>query len=117
MGFDSYGLDYQRFRAVAKDFSIYSFLYLHEISPLKRCNSTPMVGLILLFFLDDFSYYWFHRLNHEVRLFWAGHVNHHSSEYMNFGTALRQGIGERYHKYFFWLWIALLGFDPLMILR
>ncbi len=98
-----------------KVFAFIAFWYLHEISPLKDVIQRQWWAWILLFFLDDFSYYWFHRLNHEVRLFWAGHVNHHSSEYLNFGTALRQGIGERYHKYFFWLWIAFLGFDPLMI--
>ena len=32
-----------------------------------------------LFFLDDFTYYWFHRISHECRLWWAAHVNHHSS--------------------------------------
>jgi sterol desaturase/sphingolipid hydroxylase (fatty acid hydroxylase superfamily) len=48
----------------------------------------------LLLFADDFAYYWFHRMNHEVRLFWAGHVSHHSSQYLNYGTALRQGVGE-----------------------
>jgi sterol desaturase/sphingolipid hydroxylase (fatty acid hydroxylase superfamily) len=69
----------------------------------------------MLFFLDDFTYYWFHRLNHEVRLFWAGHVPHHSSVKLNLGTALRQGVGERLHKFFFWMWLPLLGFDPLMM--
>lgn len=69
----------------------------------------------LLFFADDFAYYWFHRMNHEVRLFWAGHVSHHSSQYLNFGTALRQGVGERLHKFFFWLWLPFLGFDAVMI--
>ena len=29
--------------------------------------------------LDDFSYYWFHRANHEIRFFWAAHIVHHSS--------------------------------------
>ena len=89
--------------------------YLHEISPLRDVVERQWWAWVLLFFMDDFSYYWFHRSNHEVRLFWAGHVNHHSSEYLNFGTALRQGIGERFHKYIFWFWIAFLGFDPLMI--
>ena len=69
----------------------------------------------MLFFLDDFVYYWFHRANHEVRFFWAGHVPHHSSVKLNFGTALRQGVGERTHKYLFWSPLPLLGFDPLMI--
>ncbi len=92
-----------------------AFVFLHEISPLADIVQRQWWAWILLFFLDDFSYYWFHRLNHEVRLLWAGHVVHHSSEYLNFGTALRQGVGERLHKYLFWLWLPLLGFDPLMI--
>jgi sterol desaturase/sphingolipid hydroxylase (fatty acid hydroxylase superfamily) len=93
-----------------------AFILLHEISPLQDIVGRQWWAWILLFFLDDFSYYWFHRMNHEVRLFWAGHVSHHSSEYMNFGTALRQGVGERLHKFLFWLWLSLLGFDALMIL-
>ena len=98
-----------------KALAFVAFYYLHEWSPLGEVVGRPWWAFGILFFLDDFAYYWFHRMNHEVRLFWAGHVSHHSSEYMNFGTALRQGAGERLHKYFFWLWIPLLGFDPLMI--
>src|SRR5690606_13995158 len=30
-------------------------------------------------------------------------------------SALRQGVGERIHKFLFWLWLPLLGFDALMI--
>ena len=91
------------------------FFYLHELSPLKDIVGRQWWVWILLFFEDDFAYYWFHRLNHEVRLFWAGHVPHHSSIHMNLGTALRQGVGERIHKFFFWIWIPLLGIDPLMM--
>ena len=92
-----------------------AFFYLHEISPLKNTIDRQWWAWIILFFFDDFAYYWFHRLNHEVRLFWAGHVPHHSSVKYNYGTALRQGVGERIHKFIFWLWIPLLGFDALMI--
>lgn len=91
------------------------FYYIHEWSPLQHIVQRQWWAWIILFFLDDLAYYWFHRMNHEVRLFWAGHVSHHSSRFMNFGTALRQGAGERIHKYVFWIWIPLLGFDPLMI--
>lgn len=91
------------------------FYLLHEISPLRDVVERQWWAWTFLFFADDFTYYWFHRLNHEVRLFWAGHVPHHSSIHMNFGTALRQGVGERVHKYLFWIWLPLLGFDPLMI--
>jgi sterol desaturase/sphingolipid hydroxylase (fatty acid hydroxylase superfamily) len=38
----------------------------------------------------DFLYYWYHRMAHRVRLFWATHQAHHSSQYFNLATALRQ---------------------------
>ena len=38
----------------------------------------------------DLLYYWYHRMAHRVRLFWATHQAHHSSQYFNFATALRQ---------------------------
>lgn len=92
-----------------------AFYYLHSISPLADIVQRQWWAWGLLFFLDDFIYYWFHRANHEIRLLWAGHVSHHSAIRINFATALRQGVGERIHKYLFWLPLPLLGFDPLMI--
>lgn len=100
---------------IPKVFAFATFMFLHEISPLQDLIQRQWWAWILLFFLDDLAYYSFHRMNHEVRLFWAGHVAHHSSQQFNLGTALRQGAGERLHKYLFWLWIPLLGFDALMI--
>jgi len=38
----------------------------------------------------DFLYYWYHRMAHRVRIFWATHQAHHSSQYFNLATALRQ---------------------------
>ncbi len=89
---------------------------VHAWSPLRDVVGRQAWAWALLFVLDDLTYYGFHRLNHEARFFWAGHVNHHSSEYMNLGTALRQGVGERVFKLFFWLWLPALGFDPAMVL-
>lgn len=91
-------------------------IVVHDWSPLRDVVGRQPWAWTLLFVLDDLTYYAFHRLNHEVRFFWAGHVNHHSSEYMNLGTALRQGVGERVFKLFFWLWLPALGFDPAMVL-
>jgi sterol desaturase/sphingolipid hydroxylase (fatty acid hydroxylase superfamily) len=47
-------------------------------------------AFVLCFLLDDLRFYWGHRLGHRSRWFWAAHVVHHSSEYYNFSTALRQ---------------------------
>jgi sterol desaturase/sphingolipid hydroxylase (fatty acid hydroxylase superfamily) len=65
---------------------------------------------------EDFCYYWFHRLHHELRLLWAGHVNHHSSEHYNLSTALRQPWTTVLTGPVFWVPLPLLGFSPTMIL-
>ena len=71
---------------------------------------------ILILFADDFTFYWHHRLSHEIRVLWAAHVNHHSSQTMNLATALRQSWGEQFYKYIWWMWMPLFGFEPLMML-
>ncbi|MGJ8670244.1 MAG: sterol desaturase family protein [Oceanococcus sp.] len=69
----------------------------------------------LLFLADDFTYYWFHRLGHQVNILWAGHSTHHSARHYHYATALRQAWLEYFYKYAYWLWLPLLGFDPLMV--
>jgi sterol desaturase/sphingolipid hydroxylase (fatty acid hydroxylase superfamily) len=71
---------------------------------------------VLLFFGDEFSYYWFHRVSHECRLFWASHVVHHSSERYNLSTALRQTWTGSFMSFVFWLWLPIVGFAPAMIM-
>lgn len=73
-------------------------------------------SFILLFFLDDLSYYWFHRISHSCRIFWASHVVHHSSQHYNLSTALRQTWSGGFYTFVFWLWLPLLGFHPAMIM-
>lgn len=57
----------------------------------------------------DFSYYWFHRISHEVNLFWAAHVVHHQSEDYNLGTALRQSGSGLFGFIFYlpWLYVGI----------
>ncbi len=87
---------------------------LYELTPL-RIPTDAWWAWVLIFFLDDLAYYWFHRISHEVRVFWASHVVHHSSEHYNLSTALRQTwVPMTYLP--FWLPLALLGFPPWMIL-
>ncbi|WP_025763663.1 sterol desaturase family protein [Dyadobacter tibetensis] len=72
---------------------------------------------ILIFFADDFSYYWFHRSSHQIRYFWASHVVHHSSQFYNLGTALRQTwTGQISGSFIFYLWMPLIGFHPVDVL-
>jgi sterol desaturase/sphingolipid hydroxylase (fatty acid hydroxylase superfamily) len=64
----------------------------------------------------DFAYYWFHRSSHDVRILWAAHVNHHSSEHYNLSTALRQSWTTPFTSLPFYWPLALAGLDPAMIL-
>ena len=71
---------------------------------------------VLIIVLEDFTYYWFHRISHESRFFWASHVVHHSSQKYNLSTALRQTWTGSFLSFVFWLWLPLIGFHPVMIL-
>ena len=66
---------------------------------------------VLLMLTLDVAFYWHHRFVHRVRIGWAAHQAHHSSEYFNFGTALRQKWNP-WTEAIFWLPLPLLGFAP-----
>lgn len=68
-------------------------------------------AFVVLFLLDDFCYYWFHRVHHESRFFWAAHVTHHSSQYYNLSTALRQSWTPL-TSWIFYVPVMLVGFTP-----
>ncbi|HWT95883.1 MAG TPA: sterol desaturase family protein [Solirubrobacteraceae bacterium] len=92
--------------------TVYAALY--ELTPLRLDPSDWWVWP-LLFFADDLAYYWFHRVSHESRVFWASHVVHHSSQHYNLSTALRQTwVPMTYFP--FWLPLPLLGFPVWMVL-
>ena len=57
---------------------------------IVRWTLDGWLSLVVAFVAYDFCYYWFHRISHERRIFWAAHVAHHQSEEYNLTTALRQ---------------------------
>ncbi|WJG09378.1 sterol desaturase family protein [Aliiglaciecola sp. LCG003] len=93
-------------------FTIYIILYDN-----LRLFTLPESTLVWVaaFVIYDFFYYWNHRFGHEMSIFWAGHVVHHSSEDYNLTTALRQSSGTIF-SFVFYLPMALMGFDPLMLI-
>jgi len=97
---------------------LFVFAALYFVYENLRIFTIPITwwSFIILFFLDDFSYYWFHRTSHENRFFWASHVVHHSSKHYNLSTALRQTWTGSFYSFIFWLWLPLIGFHPGMII-
>ena len=93
--------------------AIYSAAY--SIAPFKFPAETWWTWVIL-FFVDDFAYYWFHRVSHESRLFWNFHVVHHSSEQYNMSVAVRQSWFTGLAHWIFYAPLMLLGFAPWMFI-
>src|ERR1700742_4880706 len=93
----------------AAAFFVYIALYLYVAPwplPMRTWWSWALVIVGV-----DLAYYWQHRFVHRVRVGWAAHQAHHSSEYMNFATALRQ----KWNPWFdvlFLVPLPLLGMSP-----
>jgi sterol desaturase/sphingolipid hydroxylase (fatty acid hydroxylase superfamily) len=63
----------------------------------------------------EFWSYFFHRLMHETRIFWADHSVHHSSEEFDFTTVQRFHLFEWVPKVIVMLPLAMMGFHPLIL--
>ncbi len=71
---------------------------------------------LVLILLEDMLYYWLHRFDHEIRLFWAVHVTHHSSRKMNFTVGFRSSLLQPLYRFIYFIPLAVLGFRPIDIL-
>lgn len=93
-------------------FALISGLIYHaayEIAPYKMPMDVWWTWTLLLL-IDDFAYYWFHRISHEVRFFWNFHVVHHSSNQYNLSVAVRQSWFSGIAHWMFYVPAALIGF-------
>lgn len=86
----------------------YDAIY-ENIAPYQMPMNAWWTWLILLF-VDDFLYYWFHRFSHESRFFWNFHVVHHSSNQYNLSVAVRQSWFSGIVHWIFYLPLAFIGF-------
>jgi len=88
--------------------AIYAYVAPWHLSPTRWC--TWVVAILGV----DLLYYAYHRIAHRVRLIWATHQAHHSSEYFNFATALRQKWNNS-GEILMWIPLPLLGLPPWMV--
>lgn len=68
-----------------------------------------------LLILEDFVYWFMHLMDHRVRFLWAGHIHHHSSKEFNFSVGLRSAVFEPIEKFFFFIPLAAIGYQPIDI--
>jgi sterol desaturase/sphingolipid hydroxylase (fatty acid hydroxylase superfamily) len=71
---------------------------------------------ILLFVLEEFAYYWYHRSAHVTRLLWASHSVHHSPNELTLASAYRLSWTPILSAtWLFFMPLVLVGFHPLVI--
>jgi len=93
-------------------FVVYSAVFVY-VAPFHLAMDTWWSWALAVVAVD-FVYYFSHRFVHRVNVGWAAHQAHHSSEYMNFATALRQKWNP-WFEFFFFLPLPFLGIAPWAI--
>lgn len=92
------------------------YIYLFQFNVFNVADILPIWAVWLsAFLIIDFVFYWYHRASHRVRFLWAIHMNHHSSEEMNFLVAFRQGWFNPFSKLLFFWVIPVFFLDPTMM--
>uniref|UniRef100_A0A914DPU7 Alkylglycerol monooxygenase n=1 Tax=Acrobeloides nanus TaxID=290746 RepID=A0A914DPU7_9BILA len=128
------GMLSQCFKFGGRAIAIFAYVFIWNNFRLIELPWDSAWTWILCFLFQDFMYYLGHRAVHEAGFFWGLHTIHHSSEYYNLSTALRQAAIQDVglaiydvfqafcipppiflvHRYFseifqFWLHTSLLG--------
>ncbi|MGZ3653074.1 MAG: sterol desaturase family protein, partial [Bdellovibrionota bacterium] len=98
----------------AQGLQLAAFAWLNQFAPWHFPTNALTLAIALL--LVDFCYYWRHRWEHEINLLWCEHNVHHSSEEYNFSTSIRLPVINPFFGWVFFAPIALLGFDPKLVL-
>lgn len=80
------GLGYQLLNLPWAVAELALLMWLHALAPW---HPTGWVAWAVAMIAVDFMYYWYHRAHHEIRMLWAVHVVHHSSQHFNLSVALR----------------------------
>ncbi len=94
-------------------YSLFAFIY-SKYALLAIPNYWWVWSLLIL--STDLVWYWYHRLGHEINLFWAAHIVHHQSEEMNYTVAARITTFQALIRNLFWCILPFIGFHPDMVI-
>ncbi len=116
------GLGATVIKLIANVFEISIMLFLFEWSKPFRMEHLDYDTLgfawyiwVICLLFDDHNFYWHHRLAHNIRFLWAAHLPHHSGKMFNLTVSVRNGWFIEFFKPIYWMWMPLVGFEPIMI--
>ncbi len=93
--------------------TVLNYFYQFKVTDF---TSSIILYWVLLILLEDFMYYWLHRIDHYCRFFWAVHVTHHNSEEFNFTVGFRSSVFQPLYRFIYFIPLAILGFSALDIM-
>ncbi len=98
--------------SVALFLGVFEYIYQHY-----RIFTIPnnFYSWFILVLFTDLVWYWYHRLGHEVNLFWSAHIVHHQSEEYNLTVSARITVFQALIRNIFWCIMPLLGFQTKMV--
>ncbi|WP_313387067.1 sterol desaturase family protein [Chishuiella sp.] len=91
------------------------FVYIYENYRLMTLPNTWWIWIIMLL-ATDFVWYWYHRLGHEINIFWGAHIVHHQSEEFNYTVAARITTLQAIVRNLFWCVLPFVGFHPNLVM-
>jgi sterol desaturase/sphingolipid hydroxylase (fatty acid hydroxylase superfamily) len=107
---------------LVRQYVVYAYLAFSLAEPLvgwavgHRVANVPVgtAGSVALVFVGaEFCYYWFHRCSHRIRILWASHAVHHSTNTLNLSAAYRFGwVSRLIGTGAFYVPLIWLGFSP-----
>ncbi len=101
---------------ITKGLAFVTYFYVYEHWRLADFQFNWWPVWVFAFLGEDFTYYWVHRISHEIRFYWASHMVHHSSPKYNLAAALRQTwTGSITGGFIFWAWLPLVGVHPFIV--
>ena len=99
------GFQFSKYLFAGYQLALFGFFYKFRIFTFEK----SVFIFIVTFLSVDFCYYWFHRVSHVVKFFWAFHLVHHSSQHMNLTVSYRLNwLGALVSPLFF-IPLSLLG--------
>ena len=99
---------------VSANLYLYIFNYTFDNFSIVTIPIT-LQSIICCLILADLAYYFEHRFLHSCGIGWATHITHHSSKFFNISVAYRFGPLDWFFPIFFYLPLAVLGFNPFLI--
>ncbi|WP_326591458.1 sterol desaturase family protein [Streptomyces brevispora] len=99
---------------ILRSIALALYLLVYEYVAPWHLPADSWMTWVFLFFGVELLLYVYHRAAHAIRLIWAGHQVHHSSQYFNLSTALRRKWAQWFEKAI-WLPLPLLGVHPALV--